>query len=87
MMFKEPLTTEHIKELMTANGLTFSDCIRAFAAPNDHPAIVKARETIARDGEIEIDDHTLISGSDGPGEYVLAWVWVDLADDYEEEET
>jgi len=35
-----------------------------------------ARETYCRDGELEFDDGTIVSGSDDAGEYVMGWRWV-----------
>ncbi len=32
---------------------------------------------LARDGEVEFDDDSIVSGSERNGEYMLAWVWVD----------
>jgi hypothetical protein len=43
-----------------------------------------AREQYHRDGSIEIDEYSggfaIVSESDDPGAYVMAWVWVDDAD-------
>lgn len=37
---------------------------------------LKAAQDNARDGELEIDDNTIVSVSEDPGAYVMAWVWV-----------
>lgn len=63
-------------------GATFADLIKAYH--DVHPldaeelALVdRARDTKHRDGELEIDTYTVVSGVDDPaGDYVLAWVWV-----------
>lgn len=70
-------TPEEVRDLLVAHGITLADCIRAFAAPEDDPLVALAREQYHCDGEIEIDHFTVRSGSDGPGDYILAWVWVD----------
>ena len=84
-MHKEALTDPEIRALLDLNGLTFAEVKRALATPNDHPAIVKARELYHCDGDLEFDDNTLISDSQDGGEYVLCWKWVDL--DESEEQT
>lgn len=64
-----------------AAGATFGDFIEQYAKKNtdrDNAIIAKARVSHEREGEVEIDDITICSGSDGPGDYVLAWVWVDF---------
>jgi len=35
-----------------------------------------ARDQYQKDGEIEIDDHAIVSRGDSCGAYVAAWVWV-----------
>lgn len=62
-------------------GALFSDFLALYARKNtdrDRELIELARETRACEGDIEIDDPTICSGSDNPdGDYVLAWVWVE----------
>jgi hypothetical protein len=53
---------------------------------------LKRARALARDGEVEFDDDSIVSGSEQNGEYMLAWVWVDgpeedLDEMSEEEET
>lgn len=62
-------------EALKADGLTFMDCERAFAVPNDDPYVVKAREMILGDDDTEIDDETVTSVGDN-GAWVLSWIWV-----------
>lgn len=79
MKTAEDFLSEAIK-----NGLKFSDVLSAFASKNtlqDKDLILKARERHEREGELEIDDVTVVSRADGDegkrGAYVLAWLWVD----------
>jgi hypothetical protein len=39
--------------------------------------VERARDQVAKDGEVEVDNDATISRSEDNGEYVLAWVWVD----------
>ena len=65
------------------NGINFSDCLQFFARQNDDRAkrlIAEAQKKFHRDGELEIDEGTITAGCDSthrPGDYILAWVWVD----------
>lgn len=56
------------------SGLTFAQCVNALGA-EEGPFINAARELKQREGEVEFDDHVVISDSD-EGAYVMAWVWV-----------
>lgn len=61
-------------------GATFGDFLELYAAANterDKALIAKARAQHHREGEVEIDDTTICSGTEDEGDYVLAWVWVD----------
>jgi hypothetical protein len=60
---------------LIADGLSFGECVEAFAT--DDPLIEKARDEYVHEGEVEIDDATVVSRGDDSGAYVLAWVWVD----------
>jgi len=63
-------------------GLTFSDCVKAFGDDRDSdPYASMAKTKHAVEGEVEIDDTTVISISEGPhgreeGAYVMGWLWV-----------
>lgn len=46
----------------------------------DNLYVMAARRKHQREGEIEIDDATIVSHSEDEGAYVQAWVWVDDAD-------
>jgi len=39
-------------------------------------AYQRGAESLARDGEIEVDESAVISKGDAPGAYVQAWLWV-----------
>lgn len=78
-----------LRDLIEHDGLTFSDCVRAFATEEDDPYVSAARTLYAdgSDDDLEIDDHTVCLGSHSPGgrgKFVMAWVYVrdeDLACD------
>jgi hypothetical protein len=60
------------------HGLRFGDCVVAFGRNRDNdPYARAAHKEYHQEGEIEIDDTTVVSEGDDPGAYVLAWVWVD----------
>lgn len=87
--------TDKQAALAAIEGLAFADCVTFFAAQpmseKSARCIAAAREQWHKDGEIEIDDATIASGSGSPGgDYVLAWVWVydpEVDDDEEKEST
>lgn len=82
----EPTPQELLQRAIDA-GATFGEFLTLYAAKNtehDRAFIAKARELHASEGQLEIDDNAICSGSEG-GEYVLAWVWVD-ADDVDEDD-
>lgn len=57
-------------------GLTFSDCVKAFGVDRDtNPYAKAACQVSCSEGEIEIDETTVLSEGDG-GSYVQAWIWV-----------
>lgn len=60
-------------------GLSFSDCVKAFGAPEGDPFAAAAEEMYVIEGSIEIDATTVLSQS-AAGAYVMAWVWVDNSD-------
>lgn len=86
MATRKPVSPQKLLARAIAAGATFSDFITLYAEQNsdqDEEIIAAAREEHHREGEVEIDDPTICSGSGGPGDYVLAWVWVD----FDKEET
>lgn len=74
--------TDKKTALAAIAGLTFADCIKFFASQpmseKSARCIEAARDQWHQDGEIEIDDITVASGSDSDGgDYVLGWLWVE----------
>lgn len=65
--------------IMKLNGLTFADCVTVFTeaqSERELKYVAAAREMYHVDGETEIDDKAIVSGSRDAGDYVMAWVWV-----------
>lgn len=76
---------------LIAKGATLQDFIRALNAAEtldlrSVALIQKARDELHREGEIEIDDETIIAKGDDPGAYVLACAWVGASEADEVEE-
>jgi len=61
--------------------LNFADCVEFFGERNDRQRRIaaRARLRLTHEGELEIDDRTVISEADDNGSYVMAWVWLDFA--------
>jgi hypothetical protein len=68
-----------LRALERIKGLNFSDCIKFFGERNKREKRVGAlaRARLSREGELEIDDMTVISEGDDNGSYVMAWVWLE----------
>lgn len=64
-----------VLEAMKQAGLTYQDCLPVLAAPEDDPYVEAARQLIAGDDDLSMDDRTITSDSDG-GVWVLGWIWV-----------
>lgn len=67
-------------QALIGQGLTFSDCVRAFGVDRDtnpHARYAFKKLTVA--GEIEVDDSAVLSEADD-GCYVMAWLWVSNED-------
>lgn len=64
-----------------AAGATFGEFLTEYAKKNsaeDRAYVRRAKRTLHREGELEIDDNAICSGpEDGSGTHVLAWVWID----------
>lgn len=81
-------------EALIDQGLAFGACVQAFAARRTEDElhyVALAQEECARDGQVEIDDNAIVSGSADAGDYVMAWVWVadpdaDLEDEEDDED-
>lgn len=62
------------------NVSDFSDAVKAFGVDRDsNPYAIAAVKSYAEEGEIEIDDCTVVSMSE-KGAYVMAWLWVSEED-------
>lgn len=60
---------------LKAQGLSFTDCLYAFGESDENPYVAAARDQ-ARDGELEVDETTVVSEGADAGAYVGAWLWV-----------
>lgn len=63
-------------------GLTFGDCVAAFATNRATSKVVQTahdRYAEPSNGSIEIDPETVVSEAD-EGVWVMAWVWVPKED-------
>jgi len=62
---------------LVRDGLTFGDCVQAFGVTErQDPAVALARRLFHEEGDIEIEDTTVVSRDEGYGAYVLAWVHI-----------
>lgn len=81
LLYLETDTMAMLREAFE-KGACMSEALQAHheaheLSAEDEALLAKARETVHRDGEIELDDYSVPSGNDDPaGDYVLAWVWV-----------
>jgi hypothetical protein len=62
-------------ESLKGRGLTYADCVRAFAVSNDDPYVKKARELVIGDDDVSIDDLTVTAAGDD-GAWVKSWIWI-----------
>lgn len=69
------------KALGAVRGLTFADCVRFFGerTAREQRIAQLARARLKREGELEIDDVTVVSEGEDNGAYVMAWVWLDFS--------
>ncbi|WP_155646884.1 hypothetical protein [Burkholderia territorii] len=56
------------------------DKVAGPVSARDRDIITLARQMVAREGEIEIDDSSIVSEGDDNGAYVLAWAWCSFQD-------
>jgi hypothetical protein len=62
---------------LARDGLDFSTCVRTFGVKADLDPIARtARLNYQREGELEIDDYTVVSRGDDCGAYVMSWLWI-----------
>jgi len=67
-------------QTLVDQGLTFSEVMQVMGeTAEENPYVAKAQEQ-ARDGELEVDERTIVSEGSDPGAYVLAWLWVEADD-------
>lgn len=59
-------------------GLTFSDCVTAFADSDENSFVIAAKELASLEEYLEVDSPTVVSPSKD-GAYVQAWIWVNNA--------
>lgn len=74
-------------EALIDAGLVFADAVAAFSArqsDTDRKFVRQARVEWEKEGQIEIDDNAIASGSTDRGDYVMAWLWVSDASGDEE---
>lgn len=60
---------------MKLKGLTFENCVEAYADGESDPYVIAAMNN-AREGEIEVDSNAVVSRGSDAGAYVMAWKWV-----------
>lgn len=79
-------TKQALRELIKA-GLTFADALGVFAEGNtdEDKAYIDAAKVkhTFDEGELEVDESSIVSKGDDDGAYVLAWTWV--SDDVDDE--
>lgn len=73
-----PATLVEQLAALKAAGLGFSDCVKAFAAPNDNPFVAQARVLVmGGEDDIALDDDVVLAESpEGDGARALAWIWI-----------
>lgn len=71
-----PAHQEVLAELKR-QGMTFGECVNAFASENTNPFVRCAQEN-SQAGSIEVDGNAVVSESEN-GAYVQGWMWVSLS--------
>lgn len=61
---------------LQAAGLTFADCVAAFATPDEALRARAEAHAFVADGVLELDDQIVASPGADAGCYVSAWLWV-----------
>lgn len=73
-------TAQEVRALLDAHGIRFRDCVDAFGATRkDNPYVLTAQSLHHNEGEVEIEDTTVLSEAD-EGVWVMAWIWVSKND-------
>lgn len=58
------------------SGMIIGECIQVLAEPDGDLYVQAAKQIVAGDDDLEIDEQSVLSPSDN-GSWVLAWLWVD----------
>lgn len=69
-------TTAELRAVLDDAGVTFADCIAAFAAPADDPIVAAARSLHNKEGHVEVATPGITHWGGDAGTHVMAWVWV-----------
>lgn len=72
---ENPLPANDALQAMKLKGLTFENCVEAYADGESDPYVIAAMNN-AREGEIEVDSNAVVSRGSDAGAYVMAWKWV-----------
>jgi hypothetical protein len=75
-----PTSVNALYASLNHTGLDFSAVVPLFGEGPDNNAYVLAAAKHVSEGEVEVDDATVVSNSDDGGAYVMAWVWVSNED-------
>ncbi|ARJ65971.1 hypothetical protein WV31_10060 [Magnetospirillum sp. ME-1] len=70
------LVEKALKVLTGTFGEAYQLIAERHASEEDSPYIAYAQSNLAKGGELEIDDTTVVSHGGDAGAYVHAWVWV-----------
>jgi hypothetical protein len=54
--------------------------LEAKESPSTRQYLQAAKQLYGREGELEFDDDTVVSGGVGEGAYVMAWRWIEDSD-------
>ena len=78
-MSGNPSVLQNKLKKLVDQGLTFGDCVAAFATNRATSRVVQAANDMYASDLVEIDPETVVSESD-EGAWVMAWVWVPKED-------
>jgi hypothetical protein len=65
----------HALQELKSQGLTFSDCVSFYGEDDSNPYVLAARKR-SLEGDLEVNDVSVVSNGSGPGAYVMSWIWV-----------
>lgn len=69
-----PRKSADLRAVLDDADVTLSDCIEAFAADENDPYVVLARQQ-HKPGVLELGEPTYVSETPS-GAYVMAWIWI-----------